>query len=243
MTLYAPSSIIALFVIFPIIGLLVLGLRFHVRLHVQKPPELWIDDWLILVGAILTVSLNVNGIIGWLPLADAGVNTEDCKRADDESDKVVYPQDVIEKVAYGLVKLSILFFYRRIFRVDSFRRVNNVIIAFVASWAITYFFVTLFECGVHPAVLWAGSKAAQDATCIDTSHLLLSFAITDVITDFLVLVLPIREVWRLQMEIKKKYAVTGIFVLGALSTAAGIVRLGLVVKASRGVFLEWPWMN
>ena len=64
MTLYDPSSIIALFIIFPIIGLVVLALRFYVRLRVQKPPGLWIDDWLILVGAFLTVSLNINGIIG-----------------------------------------------------------------------------------------------------------------------------------------------------------------------------------
>ena len=145
---------------------------------------------------------------------------------------------MIEKVAYGLVKLSILFFYRRIFRVQSFRRVNSVIISIVALWAFTYFFVTLFECGVNPGVQWGGTKQAQKAACLDTSRLLLSFAITDVITDFLVLVLPIREVWRLQMATKKKYAVTAIFALGALSTAAGIVRLGLVVISSSGSSLS-----
>jgi hypothetical protein len=62
--MYSPSSIITVFIIFPIIGLIVLALRFFVRLRVQKPPELWIDDWLIFVGAILTVALNVNGLIG-----------------------------------------------------------------------------------------------------------------------------------------------------------------------------------
>lgn len=64
--LYSPSSIVVLFTIFPLLGLATLGLRFHVRLNVQKPSELWVDDWLILVGAILAVSLNVNGLIGTL---------------------------------------------------------------------------------------------------------------------------------------------------------------------------------
>ena len=64
--LYQPSSIIILFTIFPLIGLIVLGVRFHVRVNIQKPSALWIDDWLILVGAILSVSLNINGIVGTL---------------------------------------------------------------------------------------------------------------------------------------------------------------------------------
>lgn len=101
-------------------------------------------------------------------------------------------------------------------------------------WAAIFFVVTIFECGFHPEVQWASPKAVQDTTCLDIARLLLCFAITDVITDFCVLILPIREVWRLQMSTKKKYALTFIFGLGALSTAAGIVRFVLVVMASNG---------
>ncbi|KAI9690069.1 MAG: hypothetical protein M1820_010047 [Bogoriella megaspora] len=145
----------------------------------------------------------------------------------------VYPQDVIEKVAYGLVKLSILFFYRRIFKVPSFQRINLVVIILIALWSFTLTFVTLFECGVHPEVQWTSPKAVQNRYCVSISHLLLWFAITDVIGDFLVLGLPIHQVWKLQMPVKRKFAVLFIFMLGTLSTAAGIVRLGLVVKASK----------
>ncbi|KAF2230960.1 hypothetical protein EV356DRAFT_316742 [Viridothelium virens] len=236
--LYTPASIIALFVIFPLIALVVLGLRFHVRLNLQKPRELGIDDWMVLVGTILTVSLNINGLVSTI---DGGLGRHTQLTPEGKpiptprlrvTQHTVYPQDIIEKVAYGLVKLSILFFYRRIFRVESFRRINSIIIAIVGLWAIVFFFVTIFECGVHPAVQWTASKEVQDATCVNTARLLLCFAITDIITDFFVLVLPIRQVWRLQMSLKNKYAVSFIFALGGLSTAAGIVRLGLVVRAS-----------
>ena len=117
---------------------------------------------------------------------------------------------------------------------QNFRRVNTVIIVIIGLWTVIFFTVTIFECGVHPDVQWTSPHDVQDY-CIDTARLLLLFAITDVITDIMVLVLPIREVWRLQMSKRNKYAVTGIFALGALSTAAGIVRLALVIMASNGL--------
>jgi hypothetical protein len=72
--------------------------------------------------------------------------------------------------------------------------------------------------------------------CSKANPYQLWFAITDVIGDVLVIALPVYNVWKLQMPKRNKYAVTFIFLLGALSTAAGIVRLGLVVKASKGEY-------
>ena len=122
---------------------------------------------------------------------------------------------------------------------ESFRRINNIAIVVIGLWALTFFFVTIFECGIHPEVQWTSPKTVQDMTCVDVARLLLCFAVTDVVTDFFVLTLPIREVWRLQMSTRKKYALTFIFGLGALSTAAGIVRLVLVVMASNGWYSQF----
>ena len=66
MGLYSPFSIIVLFVVFPGLGLITTALRFYIRLRLQRPPKVWIDDWFILAGAILSISLNFNGLIGKL---------------------------------------------------------------------------------------------------------------------------------------------------------------------------------
>ena len=65
MTLYDPTSIIAICVILPIIALVALCLRFWVRIRVQ-PTHIGADDWLILVASIFLIADAANLIVGAL---------------------------------------------------------------------------------------------------------------------------------------------------------------------------------
>ena len=66
-------------------------------------------------------------------------------------------------------------------------------ISIVISWAIGYFFVLLFLCGTDFAAYWTTSITEKD-DCLPTGPVHLSYAITDVITDILTILLPIPEV-------------------------------------------------
>ena len=63
----------------------------------------------------------------------------------------------------------------------------------VASWMIGYFFVLLFLCGVDFSAYWT-SSTTEKTRCLPTDPVHLSYAITDVITDILTILLPISEV-------------------------------------------------
>lgn len=121
---------------------------------------------------------------------------------------------IIEKPAYGFIKLSVLLFYRRIFVTSTFRLINNIIIVLISLWALSFFVAEILLCGTHPKDQW--DKNPLTWHCADHSLMLLWFAITDVIGDIAVLAMPYPCIMKLQMSRRTKLSVSGVFLLGAL---------------------------
>lgn len=116
------------------------------------------------------------------------------------------------------MKLSVLFFYRRIFLVQQrFRLFNNIMIILITAWTISFFVADILVCGAHPKVQWTNtpkSKACDGETWVN-----LFFSITDVIGDILVVSMPFPCIQTLQMRARDKAGLASIFFLGTLSTA------------------------
>ena len=122
---------------------------------------------------------------------------------------------VIEKAAFGAIKLSILFFYRRIFGVwESFRRVNNALIWIVFIWAVVFTLADVLICGKHPELIWGFDQTIALNRCGNRGALLLAFSVTSVATDLPVLGLPFFYISRLQMPSYRKWATSIVFFLG-----------------------------
>lgn len=124
---------------------------------------------------------------------------------------------VIEKPGFGFVKLSLLFFYRRLFgHWESFRRWNNGLIWIVSLWTVAFFVADLLLCGAHPELQWGLDQRLAATGCGDKGALLIAFAATSVVTDAAVLVLPLPYVGRLRLGRGKKVAACGVFLLGGM---------------------------
>lgn len=99
-------------------------------------------------------------------------------------------------LALALVKLSVLFFYRRIFCVGPmgiFSILTIVMTVVVLLWMSGFFISLIFICRADPAAYWI-SNASEAAHCVDTGMLHNAYAISDFITDVLILLLPIHPV-------------------------------------------------
>ncbi|KAI9776786.1 MAG: hypothetical protein M1835_005409 [Candelina submexicana] len=208
--------------------MLAVGLRFTVRLQ-SKYNYLGIDDWTILAAWIIVCGMGALQVIG----AEVGALGRDGQPIDPKRKELQIKFDyilvVIEKLAYGLIKLSVLLFYRRIFPTEDFRFRNSIAVVLIALWTIAFFLAEVFVCGAHPAMLWNGKPSKGQ--CTNHAQLLLWFAITDIIGDIAVLTMPYGVIRTLQMDRKKKRGVIGIFMLGILALIAGIIRLGFVVRS------------
>ena len=94
--------------------------------------------------------------------------------------------------AYGLIKLSVLFFYRRIFVKGTnsrFDKVTKFSVAVVILWTIAFVFAQVFKCGASIPNNWG--PLIDAVHCADPDKISDGLFVSDFITDFLVLILPI----------------------------------------------------
>ena len=103
----------------------------------------------------------------------------------------------MQVLALGLVKFSVLFFYRRIFCIGNARAfsiLTIIMITVVALWTSGFFISWVFICRGDPEAYWI-SFASEAAHCVDTGMLHNAYAISDFATDALILLLPIWPVY------------------------------------------------
>jgi hypothetical protein len=147
----------------------------------------------------------------------AAVSDGEAKKRKEVAHRIDFTMIVIEKVAFGAIKLSLLFFYRRIFNVfESFRRVNWVLIWLIVLWSVSFIFADLLLCGKNLMLHFDLDQTRARRACGDKGALLIAFAATSVLTDALVLALPLYYIRKVQMGRSKRGAASFVFLLGAM---------------------------
>ncbi|MCJ1246595.1 hypothetical protein MMC30_003804 [Trapelia coarctata] len=192
----------------------------------QKLPLMW-DDYLIIVALIFTIITGVLMVIGAAAGSLGGHTAIGPEGPISDHRLVVFQQTLFanqltQLLAVGPTKFSVLMFYRRIFRGRLFSIASWSLIAAVIAWTIAFFFGNLLEC-IPISINWTGS--GSDDTCVNEVPMYLAQAYADVATDVLILVLPMPMIWKLQMPMRRKVAISGIFFLGALTVAASVAKM------------------
>lgn len=111
------------------------------------------------------------------------------------------------------VKVSILSLYYRIFPTRSMKFSTLVLGAMTLAWWAAVVLVSAFQCSPiqktwHPLMM--------GGHCLNKNTFFLGNAIPNIVLDVLFLILPIREVWGLQLDMAQKLAILSIFMLGGL---------------------------
>jgi hypothetical protein len=116
---------------------------------------------------------------------------------------------IISYTALALVKLSFLLFYKRIFVYDhrswtDLRRVTiSVMIVIIILWDLGFSLTMFASC---PGDLNArfSTKTSKEimSKCINTFLVLYGFAISDFITDALIILIPLLMIWKLHLPLR-----------------------------------------
>ncbi|KAI0115640.1 hypothetical protein GGR51DRAFT_414774 [Nemania sp. FL0031] len=225
---YPQSVLIGTGVLFIIVPVAAVTLRFYARLSTAA--RLGIDDWLALPAVVLCVAIAIVQIIAATAGGLGGHQQLDENGQPGHTaqlyvyEKTRYAYEVIGAAGLCLIKLSVLFFFRRIFRVRVFIMVNNVVIGLTAAWGIAYIFALAFQCA-PPSILWEKLESEYGTeNCVMVLPLYLSFAFSDLILDIIIFILPVPHLWQLVMPTRQKLGVASIFFLGSLVVAIGITR-------------------
>ncbi|MCJ1265865.1 hypothetical protein MMC22_005746 [Lobaria immixta] len=134
---------------------------------------------------------------------------------------------VLMVLAFGIIKLSITLYYRRIFvgiKGTLFDWITKVAIVIVVLWTIACLVSSIFSCGAHFSANWG---TFQDVVkyCGAMTNITNAFVVSDLITDIMILCLPLPVIWKIQMTTTRKLIVTGILATGAVSIVASIIKV------------------
>jgi len=136
-------------------------------------------------------------------------------------------------LAYGFIKLSIVFFYKRLFGVDRsiFKLLTWIMTGFVVAWTVCFLFMFIFGCGTHVSAFW-GSRLDLITYCGKGLQYEEGLYISEFVINFLLLVMPLPTIWRLHMPLSRKLGVTGILLLAFMAVIASVFRLVIVMQVS-----------
>jgi hypothetical protein len=132
------------------------------------------------------------------------------------------------KVSLNLTKASILLLYLRTFTVRPFRIACWIILAIVAAYGIGATVATILQCTPIPRV-WDKSIPG---TCINLTAFWFTNAAYTIVTDLILLFMPIRIVWSLQLRKAQKAAIIMVFAMGSIVTICSIIRTTYIVTSS-----------
>ncbi|KAI4837646.1 hypothetical protein E4T44_08236 [Aureobasidium sp. EXF-8845] len=133
---------------------------------------------------------------------------------------------MIYSVCMLLTKMSILMLYRRLFPIENFRYLWWMCVFCTVGYGLGAIFSSLFAC-VPVRAQW--DLTVPTSRCINKQAFYIGNGVMNIITDLMVLALPIPIVWRLTLELRQKIILSVVFTLGSISCVISLVRLLSIV--------------
>ncbi|KAF4629084.1 hypothetical protein G7Y89_g9066 [Cudoniella acicularis] len=252
-----PASIIAVGAILPTIASIAVSLRFYVK--IKRRTGIGHDDWLILFSLILTIGVGIMMIVGsaihalgqptplgnGLPFPGGPAHVKTWALT--FTFKTKYAIDIIQTFAFGAIKLSVLLFYRRIFRGKWFNIATWILMVMVVLWTVGFTAVFVFQCKLN---LWAAWSTLGDMVqnCVPGIPTAEALTLTDILTDILILLVPIPCIWALKLSRSRKVAICAVFLMGFLVLAFGCIRQVIMWQRisgartkSQGILIMSQW--
>jgi hypothetical protein len=129
--------------------------------------------------------------------------------------KVFFAAELLYFAELALVKISILFFYLRLFPGTTIRRVIYATIIFNILFAAVFDLTALLQC--QPiGYYWKKWDGEHEGKCLNNNALAWSNAAINIATDIWLLGLPMTQLIHLQLHWKRKLGVAMMFGVGAL---------------------------
>jgi hypothetical protein len=142
-------------------------------------------------------------------------------------------------IGLGFVKLSILFFYRAIAANKTFRRLVYATIAFVCMYTFAASIASTFQCE-NPSDAWSTANyfaqfdrdpntKRKPVKCFDPIKLWVFSSASNLISDVIILMLPLPTLLSLRIPMTKRLALIGIFSVGIMAITASSVRMWVMM--------------
>jgi hypothetical protein len=149
-----------------------------------------------------------------------------------------FAMEVLYFTQVSLLKMSLLFFYKRIFPAPRIQKLLWATVIFNAGFGVLFGFIAIFQC--QPiSFYWKNWDKEHKGSCLNANAIVWSNAAISILLDAWMLALPMFEVFHLQLHWKKKIGVAMMFVVGTFVTIVSIIRLQSLVHFSKSANPTW----
>ncbi|KAL7796479.1 hypothetical protein V8C37DRAFT_346297 [Trichoderma ceciliae] len=199
------------------IAIFIVGLRLFTRF--LSGAKLWWDDYLILLSMPQGVGmLIIQGL--YSPMGVGRPITETLPNLVIIL-KLTISYALIYTTCISTVKLSVLFFYLRVFPNRQMRIATQIVIGIVGVWAVANILMFFLICRPFEA----NYNPAAGGTCGNQVTAFIAVGAYNIISDFVVLTLPLRTIWTLNTKKQMKISLSAIFLAGLLVSAVAVCRI------------------
>ncbi|KAJ5720786.1 uncharacterized protein N7483_008720 [Penicillium malachiteum] len=213
------TSLLAVAIIFPILGSLAIFLR--VYLSIAKVKRLFADDYVIVVAQICSWGISIDIFVA---AALGGVNYTKGSviGATIVFLRTLWIEGFVLIGSLVFVKVSILLYYQRIFVTRGFQIAVWIYVSILLAWGFAMIMAQLF-CSKPITAAW--DPYAVNALRFNYDAFSVTFAAMSLVFDLIVLCFPIPVIHQLMMSTHRKLKVLGIFWLGIFCCIASAIRL------------------
>ncbi|KAH8646492.1 hypothetical protein BGZ60DRAFT_233206 [Tricladium varicosporioides] len=212
------GRIIAIIAACLFVATVVVSLRFYVRLVIIK--KFGADDWALGAALIATIFAATTmaactrlGLGGHAYL----LSTPEISKLL----KVIWIASMGYSFAITLLKATFLLQYRRVFPLPGFERLCNISLGFLVIWAIAGTLGAMLNC----LPIERNWDALRPTNCVGRIYFWQAYAIMHIITDILILIMPLPLLKTLPLPTIQKGCLVAVFSLGIFTCAISVIRM------------------
>ncbi|CAO2647549.1 Nn.00g084710.m01.CDS01 [Neocucurbitaria sp. VM-36] len=156
--------------------------------------------------------------------------------------KYFYFLEILYFTQLLLQKLSVIFFFVRVFPGPGVQCLLRVTVAFVTLWGIAFVIAAIFPCRpIH--YFWTRWDGLHYGWCLNINALAASNAGISIVLDFWMLGIPLWQLRSLKLHWKKKISVALMFCVGTFVTLVSILRLKALVHFAFSSNVSWEFLD
>ncbi|KAF2447361.1 hypothetical protein P171DRAFT_409978 [Karstenula rhodostoma CBS 690.94] len=203
--------------------------RLYTKIAIMKSFQL--EDGVVILAWVFCMGTQVCGLLGLVHGAIGRHAWEISVEKYVFYSKVILASPLLYAIGTCAAKMSLALFYRRLNPNKVFQGFVWFTLFVCPAAYISIFFSLLFACKPIAASWDPLLLALPTTVCLNRGGIYLSQALIGIITDVLLLMLPIPTVLKLQMPNKQKLGLVAIFAVGSITIVTSIVRLIILIPS------------
>ncbi|CAG7940614.1 unnamed protein product [Penicillium salamii] len=187
--------------------------------------RLLLDDYLILVALFFKYScsggvtvLLYNGLgshITMIPAKNALIYLQ-----------IGYSNNFVYTGCIAFIKFSILALYKRLFAIRTMNLAVNAMFGFVCLWVVGVYVAGALIC-IPASKFWDPSV---EGACLDPYKFYYGIQVPNILSDLILLIMPMQVVWSLPIPKSQKALLCGVFLVGGLTLVFSVFRLQAMIR-------------